>query len=293
MSFFIKKPMTHHLFPIIIFLVLSCTGYAQKIQYLDPNFEPVKKKEYAMYYRTVENREGKFLVKDFFLSNNQLQSEAFCRVVSPKLVLDGKLTCYREDGTMSQEGSYRDGKAEGIFKHFYEDGRVRTAVMEKGDKSKYIQHWSIKGEPALTNGSGNVDTFDSKDNETNHVEYRDSIMVTSYMIRHEHNDTVFVFSAVKPDFPGGAQRFSQGLLGNLNYPVLARRRGVEGRVFVRIIIDKEGAITEAKTIKGIGSGCDEAAEMAALANKTKWSPGKENGRPVKTFYILPVNFKLK
>jgi len=284
--------MTHYLLPIIILLVLSCSS-SQKIQYLDTDFEPIKKKEYAKYYRTVENHEGKFLVKDFFLSNNQLQSDAVCSSVSPKLVLDGKQTCFREDGTMSWEGSYKDGKADGIFKYFDDDGRVQTAMMKKGNESKYIQHWSTKGEPALTNGSGSVDNFDSKDNETNHVVYRDSIMVTSYMIRHEHNDTVFLFSSVKPDFPGGTQRFPQALLGNLIYPVLARQRGVAGRVFVRIIIDKEGAIAEAKTIKGIGSGCDEAAEMAVLATKTKWSPGKENGRPVKTFYILPVNFKLK
>jgi protein TonB len=273
-------------------LVLSCTG-AQKIQYLDPNFEPVKKKEYGKYYRTVENREGKFLVKDFFLSNNQLQSEAVCRSVSPKLVLDGKQTCYREDGTMSWEGSYKDGKADGIFKYFNDDGRVRTAMMKKGDKSKYVQAWSTKGEPALTNGSGSVDNFDSKDNETNHVEYRDSIMVTSFMIRHERKDTIFLHSSVMPNFPGGIARFPQALLSNLNYPVLARQRGVEGRVFVRIIINKEGVIEEAKTIQGIGSGCDEAAEIAVLATKTKWSPAAETGKPVKSYYILPVKFKLK
>ena len=77
----------------------------------------------------------------------------------------------------------------------------------------------------------------------------------------------------------------------MKYPNQARRMGIEGRVFVQFVVDKDGQLTEIKAVKGIGAGCDEEA-VRVLKSAPKWKPGKQRGRPVKVRMILPITFKL-
>lgn len=77
----------------------------------------------------------------------------------------------------------------------------------------------------------------------------------------------------------------------MKYQNQARRMGIEGRVFVQFVVDKDGQLTEIKAVKGIGAGCDEEA-VRVLKSAPKWKPGKQRGRPVKVRMILPITFKL-
>jgi len=77
----------------------------------------------------------------------------------------------------------------------------------------------------------------------------------------------------------------------MNYPRLAIRNNVTGKVFVQFVIDKDGRITDVKSVKGIGFGCDEEA-VRVLENAPKWIPGKQRGREVKVRMVLPITFSL-
>lgn len=77
----------------------------------------------------------------------------------------------------------------------------------------------------------------------------------------------------------------------IKYPEEAKRNGVEGKVFIQAFIDEDGNVVEAKVIKGIGSGCDEVALDAV--KQTKFTPGKQNGKPVKVQISIPIVFKLQ
>lgn len=79
---------------------------------------------------------------------------------------------------------------------------------------------------------------------------------------------------------------------NIKYPEIAKRAGVEGRVVLGFIIAKDGSITNISVLKGIGAGCDEEAERV-LALMGKWSPGRQNGNPVRVVMSIPIMFKLK
>lgn len=78
------------------------------------------------------------------------------------------------------------------------------------------------------------------------------------------------------------------------YPQQARRKGIEGRVFVEFIVDKVGTLTEFKVVKGIGAGCDEVAMsvVAESQKRAKWRPGIQRRKFVKQKYTLPLIFKL-
>lgn len=104
-------------------------------------------------------------------------------------------------------------------------------------------------------------------------------------------DEIFTVVEDQPTPPGGMQAFYKYVGKNMKYPAQARRMGIEGRVFVQFVVDKDGTITEVQAIKGIGAGCDEEAERV-LRNAPKWKPGKQRGRAVKVRMVLPITFKL-
>lgn len=90
---------------------------------------------------------------------------------------------------------------------------------------------------------------------------------------------------------GGMAAFYEYVGKKIKYPAQAKRMGIEGKVFVEFVIEKDGSITDVKAIKGIGGGCDQEAERI-LASAPKWKPGKQRGKPVRQKMVLPINFKL-
>lgn len=96
---------------------------------------------------------------------------------------------------------------------------------------------------------------------------------------------------VQPSFPEGNRAFAKYIRKNLKYPSIARKAGVEGKVFVEFIVETDGSITNVKTIKGIGYGCDEAAEDI-FRNSPKWEPGRQGKKIVQVKMSCPIVFKL-
>jgi TonB family protein len=102
-----------------------------------------------------------------------------------------------------------------------------------------------------------------------------------------------IFTVVEePAMPiGGIASFYKYLGENMKYPAEARRFGVEGKVFVQFIIDRDGTIKDPKIIKGIGGGCDEEV-LRLIKAASRWNPGVQKGKPVRQRYTLPVIFSL-
>ena len=107
----------------------------------------------------------------------------------------------------------------------------------------------------------------------------------------EDVDEIFTIVEDQPTPEGGMAAFYQYVQKNLKYPAQARRMGIEGKVFVQFVVDRDGTLTEVKAVKGIGAGCDEEAE-SVIRSSPKWKPGKQRGRSVKVRMILPITFKL-
>jgi protein TonB len=85
--------------------------------------------------------------------------------------------------------------------------------------------------------------------------------------------------------------FYKYLVETMKYPPQARRLGVEGKVLVQFVVDKNGNISDVKVLKGIGAGCDEEA-VRVMQKAPAWTPGKQRGKAVKQRCIVPLNFKL-
>ena len=103
----------------------------------------------------------------------------------------------------------------------------------------------------------------------------------------EEEPTYFVAVEEMPGPIGGIKAIQEKIV----YPEIAKRAGVEGKVYVLAFVNEQGDVTKAQIIKGIGAGCDEAALDAVL--KTRFTPGKQRGKPVKVQVSIPIIFKLK
>lgn len=104
-------------------------------------------------------------------------------------------------------------------------------------------------------------------------------------------DVVFTVVEQQAEFPGGMEALVKFLQKNVKYPAIARRMGVEGSVFVSFVVDKAGAISDIQIVKGISAECDKEA-VRVVGMMPPWKPGKQNGKAVKSRFVLPVKFKL-
>ena len=105
------------------------------------------------------------------------------------------------------------------------------------------------------------------------------------------DDEVFVVVEEQAEFPGGMEAMYAYIGKNLKYPEAAKEKGIEGRVFVSFIIEKDGSISNILIKRAIGGGCEEAA-VEMIKNMPKWKPGKQRGKPVRFQFVLPIKFEL-
>ena len=103
----------------------------------------------------------------------------------------------------------------------------------------------------------------------------------------EEEPAFFVAVEQMPEPIGGIA----GIQKKIVYPEIAKRAGVQGRVFVKAYVDEQGNVRKVELIKGIGAGCDEAAMKAV--EETKFKPGKQRGKAVRVQVTVPVLFKLQ
>lgn len=102
----------------------------------------------------------------------------------------------------------------------------------------------------------------------------------------EEEPDVFVVVEKRPEIKGGMKE----LYKYIQYPEIARKAGIEGRVILEFVVDERGKVSNIKVLRSVGGGLDEAAISAV--QKVKFTPGMQRGRPVKVRYTLPVTFKL-
>nr|WP_293834843.1 TonB family protein [uncultured Arsenicibacter sp.] len=108
----------------------------------------------------------------------------------------------------------------------------------------------------------------------------------------ETRKDVFTVVEHQPEFVGGMKALSAYVNDNLNYPEAAKRAGVEGKVFLSFVVDKEGGIHDVNVLKGLGFGCDEAA-IRLVSRMPAWKPGRQDGKSVAVRYNIPIQFTLK
>ncbi len=100
-------------------------------------------------------------------------------------------------------------------------------------------------------------------------------------------EEVFVVVEQQPQLIGGLRELQQ----KINYPEMARKAGIEGRVYLQFIVNKDGNVEDPKVVRGIGGGCDK--EAIRVIKEAKFKPGRQRGKPVRVRFSMPIVFKLQ
>ncbi|MEM1044479.1 MAG: energy transducer TonB [Bacteroidota bacterium] len=101
----------------------------------------------------------------------------------------------------------------------------------------------------------------------------------------------FIIVEDQPQLLPNEQEAMTALQGCIRYPEMAKLTGIQGRVFVQLVVDERGNVTEPQVARGIGGGADE--EAVRCVRTLRFRPGMQRGRPVKVQFSLPVTFRLR
>ena len=110
--------------------------------------------------------------------------------------------------------------------------------------------------------------------------------------KEEVTQKVFDVVEVMPSFPGGQAALIQYLNSHVKYPVVAQENGIQGRVTISFVVERDGSITDVKVARSVDPSLDKEAARV-VSSMPRWTPGKQNGSAVRVKFNVPVVFKLQ
>ena len=120
------------------------------------------------------------------------------------------------------------------------------------------------------------------------------VKYTPVEVEEEEVEEQQIFQVVEemPEFPGGMGECMKFLGKNIKYPTISQENGVQGRVIIQFVVNKDGSIVDAQVARGVDPYLDKEA-LRVVGLMPKWSPGKQRGKAVRSQFILPVMFRLQ
>lgn len=110
--------------------------------------------------------------------------------------------------------------------------------------------------------------------------------------RSNESSDVEVYCETMPAYPGGPDALAKFFADNIKYPAEAKKSGLEGKVFISFIVEKDGSISAPVIAKSLSDKCDKEV-LRVVKLMGKWTPGKNGGKLVRTKVTCPIAFQLQ
>ena len=164
-------------------------------------------------------------------------------------------------------------------------------VIKKDDEVKPEEE--LKSQDELNKTNTAIGAFDVKGNDEAAGEVLKAKEVIAQPEPPKEEETK-VFDVVEqmPSFPGGPSALFEYLSKNIKYPVVAEENGIQGRVIVTFVVERDGTITDVRVVKSVDPSLDKEAQRV-VKSMPRWIPGKQNGSAVRVKYTVPVTFRLQ
>ena len=106
-------------------------------------------------------------------------------------------------------------------------------------------------------------------------------------------DVIYEIVDEPAEFPGGTEAMRDYLKKNMMYPAIAKENGIQGKCYLRFVVNTDGSISDVRVLRGV-TDCPECDKEATrvVKNMPRWKPGSVNGKDVKMYFTLPIAFKL-
>lgn len=152
----------------------------------------------------------------------------------------------------------------------------------------------LKSQDELLNTKTAIGSFDVKGNDeaNGQVLKAQEAIAQPEPPKQEEENKVFDVVEQMPSFPGGNSALMEYLGKNVKYPVVAQENGVQGRVVVSFVVERDGSVTDVKVAKSVDPSLDREAARV-VGSMPRWIPGKQNGSAVRVKYNVPVAFRLQ
>lgn len=170
--------------------------------------------------------------------------------------------------------------------------KFTAPVIKKDDEVKPDEE--LKTQDELMSTKTAIGTFDVKGNDDANGEILKvkDVIAEPEPPKHEEENKVFDIVEQQPLFPGGPAALMKYLSENTKYPVVAQENGVQGRVTVQFVVEKDGSISDVHVLRGVDPSLDKEA-VRVVKSMPRWTPGKQNGITVRVNYRVPVLFRLQ
>ena len=204
------------------------------------------------------------------------------------------------------EASLLEQKKEAKVEKKTEDPKVELQKVEKVKSSiaftppvikkdsEVKPEEEMKTQDELNENKTAIGAFDVKGNDEEGGTVLKAVeeIATPEPPKHEEENKVFDVVEQMPSFPGGPSALMAYLSSHVKYPAVAEENGIQGRVTVQFVVEKDGSVTDVKTMKSVDPSLDREAERV-VRSMPKWIPGKQNGSAVRVKYFVPVVFRLQ
>lgn len=155
------------------------------------------------------------------------------------------------------------------------DAIVSSVVKSTSDKAALVAQGKTSGEETV-NAMGRAD---------------DTLIANDLQRVASTDDDVYEVVEKMPAFPGGMAELMKYLRSNVRYPVEAHKAGIQGRVVVSFVVNKDGTVKDAKIVRSVDKSIDAEA-LRVISAMPKWQPGYQDGKAVSVRYTVPVTFRL-
>ena len=170
--------------------------------------------------------------------------------------------------------------------------KFTAPVIKKDEEVKPDEE--LKTQDELMSTKTAIGTFDVKGNDDANGEILKAkeVIAEPEPPKHEEENKVFDIVEQQPLFTGGPAALMKYLSENTKYPVVAQENGVQGRVTVQFVVEKDGSISDVHVLRGVDPSLDKEA-VRVVKSMPRWTPGKQNGITVRVNYRVPVLFRLQ
>lgn len=294
-------------------------GENDKLVYLDSTWTETSKDNYE-YYRVIKDyysdqKEYKFFV---YYKNNQLKKESTLSGKDGGSSIGEEISYYK-NGNKQNTTTFVSGRPTGKTKSWYENGNVKlegeyTGNYENpGKHYKLNQYWDENNNQLIIDGNG-IYSSEKNENYSETGKYKDGFkdgifegknpkQNNSYSEKYESGKFVSgtrlfadgtktdYFEMEKTPFPKkGLQDFYMFIGKNFKFTREALNNKIQGKIFIKFVVNKDGQIVEPKIIKGLGYGLDEEA-IRVLFRYGDWIPGEQKGIKVRCSFSLPITLQ--
>lgn len=290
-------------------------AFAQKVTYYGERDTFVEDSTKAVYYVVRSSERGSDIA--YYMGTNRPRYIE----VKGRDQGDYSRTYYYRTGEVMTKVDFHYSFPRNELNVAYPDGKPLAEFLFPDSISQpefqLINYWDASGNKVVDEGNGTVDLrlpllcyainpgvgrFENglkegmwKGTSCSGGEYEETYekgLVTKGVFTKDGQTYAYTRREVSAVPAGGVEAYYKHVAKTMKYPVVARRKGVEGTVYVEFVVNKDGTVSDVRTVKGISKECNEEAERAVRTAPITWTPGYQRGMPVKTRFVLPIHFNL-